>query len=110
MPECSLCSIDSGLRICLVRFELSVCSKTYRLQGDGRSRSKGPDHEAIWADMIGAETSTFILTCAVPDDPMVDMLAVAGLVEGHAYGILDVRDVSDCVVRDVFRDFCALFV
>jgi hypothetical protein len=44
--------------------------------------------------MIGAETSTFVLTCAVPDDPMVDMLSVAGLVEGHAYGILDVRQVT----------------
>jgi hypothetical protein len=66
--------------------------KTFKLQGEARSR-KGPDHEAIWAEMIGAETSTFVLTCAVPDDPMVDMLSVAGLVEGHAYGILDVRQV-----------------
>lgn len=67
---------------------------TYRLQGDGRSRAKGPDHDLIWSELLAAEAGGFVMTAAVPDDPTIDLQAVAGLVEGHAYGILDVREAA----------------
>ena len=70
----------------------TLCSTTHKLQGL-RGSSKQPNHDEIWADMLAAEREKFVLTCAVPDDPSVDLMSVAGLVEGHAYGILDVREV-----------------
>ena len=49
---------------------------------------------------------SFMMTCAVPDVPTVDLLRVSGLVESHAYGILDVRAVcytTDGVVGLLWR-------
>lgn len=87
------CALASVLRSPFHRgmLNVAVCSTTYKLQGE--RGKKPPNYEAIWSEMAGAEISTFVLTAAVPDDPSVDMMAVDGLVEGHAYGILDVRDV-----------------
>lgn len=66
--------------------------KTYKLQGE-RGRRGGPDHDAIWAAILSGDQQGFVLTAAVPDDPSVDLFAVAGLVEGHAYGVISAAEV-----------------
>jgi len=50
--------------------------------------------EELWKILLDAENNKYLLAASVPDTPEVDLEKLLGLVEGHAYGILDVRSAQ----------------
>eukprot|EP01091_Cochliopodium_minus_P007007 TRINITY_DN1694_c0_g1_i1.p1 TRINITY_DN1694_c0_g1~~TRINITY_DN1694_c0_g1_i1.p1 ORF type:complete len:448 (-),score=146.16 TRINITY_DN1694_c0_g1_i1:91-1434(-) len=48
--------------------------------------------DELWKILLNAEKSQYLLAASVPDTPGVDLEKMLGLVEGHAYGILDVQE------------------
>jgi len=50
--------------------------------------------EELWQNLLSAEKNEYLLAASVPDTPGVDLEKMLGLVEGHAYGILNVKEVE----------------
>jgi calpain-15 len=63
--------------------------QTFKTQGN---TALPPDD--LWKILLNAEKSKFLIAASVPDTPGVDLEKLLGLVEGHAYGILDVKEVE----------------
>jgi len=58
----------------------------YKTQG-----ASSVDSKELWNEMIAWEKQKFLMAASVPETPGVDLEKSLGLVQGHAYGILNVK-------------------
>ena len=50
--------------------------------------------DELWKNLLNADKNQYLMAASVPDTPEVDLQKLLGLVEGHAYGILDVKEAE----------------
>eukprot|EP01091_Cochliopodium_minus_P012841 TRINITY_DN3997_c0_g1_i1.p1 TRINITY_DN3997_c0_g1~~TRINITY_DN3997_c0_g1_i1.p1 ORF type:complete len:524 (-),score=168.81 TRINITY_DN3997_c0_g1_i1:46-1617(-) len=60
-----------------------------------KTKEKDPSPEQLWKIMLDARKRTYFIAASVPDDPEQDLMKLLGLVEGHAYAVLDVKQVGE---------------
>jgi len=48
----------------------------------------------LWKNLISWDKQDFLMAASVPDTPGIDLEKELGLVEGHAYGVLQAKDIK----------------
>jgi len=60
-------------------------------------KTSGPSalpKEELWKNLISWDTADFLMAASVPETPGIDLEKELGLVEGHAYGVLQAKDIQ----------------
>lgn len=71
-------------------------NRTIKLGSAGEALgSDGLDEEATWRDLRAAEEAGFLTNASMPDVQDADLAKEVGLIEAHAYAVLDVREHGD---------------
>ena len=56
--------------------------------------ANGPNPDALWKRLVDGKREGFFFCASVPEDPDRDTEQTVGIVEDHAYAILDIREVK----------------